>query len=164
MPKTICLDFDGVLHRYDSGWQGVRVIPDPPTDGAIDFLLQLLAEGWDVAIFSTRSTQWGGRRAMKRWLRSVAFEHYLMGLRDLQNNDPNGIETTHKWSKAGLEGPLEGSDGEDAGAAADWFVRQIRWPSRKPPAFVGLDDRVIQFKGHFPSTGELAAFKPWNRG
>ena len=24
--KTICVDFDGVINRYDSGWQGANVI------------------------------------------------------------------------------------------------------------------------------------------
>ena len=29
MAKPIlCLDFDGVIHRYDSGWKGADVIPD----------------------------------------------------------------------------------------------------------------------------------------
>jgi len=30
MSKPIlCLDFDGVIHSYSSGWKGADVIPDP---------------------------------------------------------------------------------------------------------------------------------------
>ena len=33
----LCLDFDGVLHTYSSGWKGADVIPDPPTPAVADF-------------------------------------------------------------------------------------------------------------------------------
>lgn len=75
--KTLCVDFDGVLHSYRSGWKGARVIPDPPMPGAIEWLKAMIgiperfgAFGlvFDVCIFSSRSRYWGGRRAMKRWL------------------------------------------------------------------------------------------------
>jgi hypothetical protein len=36
---VLCLDFDGVIHGYQSGWQGANVIPDPPVPGAIEALL-----------------------------------------------------------------------------------------------------------------------------
>jgi hypothetical protein len=65
----ICLDFDGVLHSYTSGWQGARLIPDAPVDGAIDFIENMLHAGWDVAIHSSRSRHFGGIRAMRAWLK-----------------------------------------------------------------------------------------------
>jgi len=74
----LCLDFDGVLHSYSSGWKGARNIPDPPVRGAIEWLQSLIADQrnpfaprhmeFDVQIFSSRSRYWGGRAAMKRWL------------------------------------------------------------------------------------------------
>jgi hypothetical protein len=67
----LCLDFDGVVHSYTSGWRGADVIPDPPVDGAIAFMLGALRH-FDVVIFSSRSNQPGGTRAMKRWLRKYS--------------------------------------------------------------------------------------------
>ncbi len=68
MTKPIlCLDFDGVLHSYTSGWQGAAVIPDPPVPGAIDFLYEAI-QHFDVCIYSSRSHQEGGIDAMVEWL------------------------------------------------------------------------------------------------
>lgn len=64
----LCLDFDGVIHSYSSGWKGADVIPDPPVEGAIAFMLDAL-NTFDVVIFSSRSNQPGGLKAMQRWLR-----------------------------------------------------------------------------------------------
>lgn len=63
----LCLDFDGVLHSYVSGWQGPDVIPDPPVPGAIAFLREAV-QHFTVAIYSSRSHQPGGMAAMQSWL------------------------------------------------------------------------------------------------
>lgn len=66
--KVLCIDFDGVLHSYKSGWKGPWKIPDPPVRDAIDWLEYILAyEEFQVCIFSTRNAQPFGRTAMKRW-------------------------------------------------------------------------------------------------
>jgi hypothetical protein len=65
--ETVCVDFDGVLHSYVSGWRGPTVIPDPPIPGAIEFVRALDAE-YDVAIFSTRTSEEGAIDAMRSYL------------------------------------------------------------------------------------------------
>lgn len=65
---TIAVDFDGVLHSYTSGWRGAHTIPDPPVDGAIEWLW-CLAQNHDVVIVSSRARTWRGRRAIRRWIR-----------------------------------------------------------------------------------------------
>jgi hypothetical protein len=63
----LCLDFDGVIHSYTSGWKGADVIPDPPVPGALQFIVEAM-QHFKVAIFSSRSNQPGGMKAMIRWL------------------------------------------------------------------------------------------------
>lgn len=68
MSKPIlCLDFDGVIHSYTSGWKGADVISDPPVEGAMRFIWEA-TEHFRVAIYSSRSSQISGRVAMKDWL------------------------------------------------------------------------------------------------
>lgn len=65
----ICIDFDGVLHSYSSGWQGPDVANDPPVKGAIEWLRGLIVGGQcDPQIYSSRSRQDGGIICMKNWL------------------------------------------------------------------------------------------------
>ncbi len=43
------------------------------------------------------------------------------------------------------------------------IVDRLVFPTEKPPAFVGLDDRVLTFKGIWPSMEELKDFKTWTK-
>lgn len=63
----LCLDFDGVIHSYTSGWKGADVIPDPPVRGALQFIVDAM-KVFSVSIFSSRSNQPGGKQAMIQWL------------------------------------------------------------------------------------------------
>ncbi|MFA7382969.1 MAG: hypothetical protein WC001_05925 [Desulfurivibrionaceae bacterium] len=68
MNKTICLDFDGVIHSYFSGWKGVTNIPDPPTIGCRESICTLRSKGFKVVVHSTRCQTQGGRSAIKDYL------------------------------------------------------------------------------------------------
>jgi hypothetical protein len=65
--KILCIDFDGVIHSYSSGWQGADVASDPPVPGAIEFLHQAVRH-FKVMILSSRSDTGGGIMAMKEFL------------------------------------------------------------------------------------------------
>ena len=76
MDKPIlCLDFDGVIHSYTSGWKGADVIPDDPVPGAACFLIEALRD-FNVQIYSSRSGQVGGIFAMQVYVRK-ALEDFL---------------------------------------------------------------------------------------
>lgn len=68
----LCLDFDGVIHSYESGWKGATVIPDAPVPGAIPFMMAALNSGWDVVVHSSRARHPFGPWAMRAWLRKHA--------------------------------------------------------------------------------------------
>ena len=64
MSKPIlCVDFDGVIHSYASGWKGEAVVSDPPVKGAVEWLWRA-TEFWTVQVYSSRSKSEGGRLAM----------------------------------------------------------------------------------------------------
>lgn len=37
----------------------------------------------------------------------------------------------------------------------------LSFPTKKPPAWITVDDRCVQFNGVFPSLDKLHNFKPW---
>lgn len=133
MSKPILsVDFDGVIHSYSSGWQGVDVIPDPPVPGAIDFLRRA-SEHFTVAIYSSRSHQTGGLNAMQQYIAEHA--HDIRQYPHVQPGDV--IDTT--------------------------WMHRLLWPTNKPSAFLSIDDRALQFTGHWPEIAEMQAFQPWNK-
>lgn len=140
MSKPIlCLDFDGVIHSYTSGWVKSDFIPDKPVPGAFAFMAAAL-EFFDVKIFSSRgnagkSDGGDGIRAMRLWIEFWA-------RKELPNEEPSYL--------------------------ANRVINQIAWnneawPLTKPPAFITIDDRAHLFTGTWPSLSELLEFKPWNK-
>jgi hypothetical protein len=68
IPKpTLCVDWDGVVHSYTSGWKGAAVIPDPPVPGALEWLYRA-SKLFNVVIYSTRSKDPEAIMAMRIWL------------------------------------------------------------------------------------------------
>lgn len=129
----LCLDFDGVIHSYSSGWQGADTVIDPPVDGALEFIENALPH-FRVAIFSSRTNQRGGLKAMQTWL--MGHFGLMIADRDGQAEAVRAVTIVHSF---------------------------IEWPTDKPSAFVTLDDRAITFDGTWPSIETLREFKPWNK-
>lgn len=68
MPKTIAVDFDGVIHQYSRGWHD-GTIYDPPVEGAISALKRLLRDGFAVFIFTSREIE-----QVIPWLENAGFD------------------------------------------------------------------------------------------
>lgn len=151
----ICIDFDGVIHRYTSGWQGVGVIKDAPVSGAMRWIAEnAYREDVQIAISSSRSKNLFGRWAMKRWLRIHLGIFYAGHLRGEGPNLP-GEEMMVPWT--GLDAIDQGHEW------ARHTIRKIKWPWFKPAAFVSIDDRAITFNGTFPPVDKILTFRPWNK-
>ena len=63
---TVAVDFDGVINSYASGY--THDLPDPPVDGAIEWLEMLMDTFSRVVIFTARINQTWQERAIREWL------------------------------------------------------------------------------------------------
>lgn len=136
----LCLDFDGVINSYKSGWVRSDFIPDPPVPGAFQFIYSAL-EHFEVKIYSSRSSPNGdggdGVRAMRTYI-----EYWAR--RELTNEEPeyaaNAVINAIAWNKEAF-------------------------PLNKPSAFLTIDDRALRFTGMWPEFDpkDLLNFKPWNK-
>ncbi len=152
--KILLLDFDGVLHEYSSGWKGARNIPDPPVSGALEFLVEAI-KYFDVCIYSARSRQFGGKRAMRKWLKK---HYYELGMSLSGANDETFGNPFWKFiSETAFADPWE----YEVEWAISRLLKKIRFPTKKPAAFLTIDDRCFRFDGVFPDVAELLDFKPW---
>lgn len=71
--RTVCLDFDGVIHSYVSGWMGEANIPDPPIH-RVDEAIAKLREDYRVVVYSARCRSADGRLAIEQWLERHAIQ------------------------------------------------------------------------------------------
>jgi hypothetical protein len=139
MGKDICIDFDGVIHSYSSGWKGVTNIPDPPVPGAFEFLTNLVEAGWTVNVYSSRSK---GERSY-RTDDYPPTDGYSSTI-----TDSKGVDAMQRWFEChGLP---------------DDILNRLRFPVTKPAAVMTIDDRAFCFEGTFPTLDWIERFRPWN--
>lgn len=62
----LCLDFDGVVHRYSKGWQDGSIY-DPPTDGFAQWA-ERAKELFKLVIYSSRSKELDSTNEMAVWM------------------------------------------------------------------------------------------------
>ena len=144
----LCLDFDGVIHSQTSGWVEADFIPDPPVEGAIDFLYDAL-DHFDIKIYSSRSTHDQNIRAMMTWLRYWTDKYF----RSQELSNLIAAYGTSDWKLCANKIINEICNNKEA------------WPKEKPPSFLTIDDRALTFNGDWNEFNiqELLKFKPWNK-
>lgn len=151
-------DFDGVINSYKSGWLGATVIPDPPVPGVQHIVASF--DRFQPAVHSSRSHQWGGIRAMKRYIYNNLT--WLGGCDPMNIHDP-GYRVPEWWADYIAKHSAMEPWTHEVHHAAKHVVRSIMWPIFKPPGHFSIDDRAHQFDGTWPDHAAIAAFKPWNK-
>lgn len=141
MKPILCLDFDGVINSYESGWRGANVIPDPPVPGAIEALLAYTRH-FTVCIHSSRFNVASHCPPTEKW------------------NIKTPMEAVKDWLTIhGVSATLIVMDADRC--VRDPVDGMILLCATKPSAFVTLDDRALTFNGVWPEPGTILAFVPW---
>ena len=70
--STIAIDFDGVIHAYSRGFQGLENAYDPPMPGVYSALEELKASGYRLIIVSSRPVP-----IIKKWLEKHNMTSYF---------------------------------------------------------------------------------------
>ena len=69
---TIAVDFDGVIHKYSQGFQGLHNAYDVPYEDAIESLQVLKNKGYRLIIVSSRPTD-----TIREWLDKYEMSHFF---------------------------------------------------------------------------------------
>lgn len=70
--KTVSIDFDGVIHQYSKGFQGMDNAYDPPMNGAKESIEKLVDEGYRIKILSSRP-----KAIIYKWLKHYQMDHLI---------------------------------------------------------------------------------------
>lgn len=94
MRKSIAIDFDGVIHKYSTGWQN-GMLYDGPIEGAKNTIDRLKRKGYKIIIFTVRLNPMfdiinKGVRNVRRDIEDWLAKHSIY-YDELTNNKPPAI-------------------------------------------------------------------------
>lgn len=85
------------------------------------------------------------------WLCQMAADkRFTVVIFSSRNHQPGGVEAIQRWLLRW-------------GCPEHVVLKELSYPTEKPPAHVTIDDRAWQFTGLFPEPDAVANFRPWWR-
>lgn len=111
--RTICIDFDGVLHDYSEGFKGKDVFGDmlPNADKGTQLLKK---KGWTIIIYTTRPKT----AKLEKWLKDHKIAY------DYINENPNQPEDS-KGGKLIADIYLDDRGMRFNGQWSEWLMEEI---------------------------------------
>lgn len=136
-PKTIAIDFDGVIHKYSKGWKDGSIY-DEPIAQVFTCIGSLFDTGYSVFIFSTRKP-----KQILKWMKEHTYET------DYEYNGMGGDPGDYRYPKFGFKVKVIPF------WKRFWNEENVLGITRrKLPAHVYVDDRALKFEGDWIKTFE----------
>ena len=79
-PRTLCLDFDGVLHGYRNGFTPGAAPDDNAVEGAVAFVRWAMQRGYKIVVQSARFDRRENFEYVRHWLMTHGFPTAFMEL------------------------------------------------------------------------------------
>ena len=138
--KTVCIDFDGVIHLDRAAKFVATEVTGTPVAGAIEWIHKTL-QMYDVVILSSRATKNGvdnadAVNAIRGWLKNWS--------------PPVLWITTYHPNSGGEKARVYG-------------VEEVVVTGAKVPAMLYIDDRAFRFTGIFDNIPDPSDCNPWHR-
>ena len=80
--KTICIDFDGVIHKYSKGWHD-GTIYDPPSEGTWDALNEL-AEDYKIVVLTARARTPEAIEEIGNYLKAYDLDQFITNITNIK--------------------------------------------------------------------------------
>lgn len=124
----VCVDFDGVLHSYSSGWAhnqpqdiAAGTIRDKPVAGAFEWLEKMALDNrFEMCVYSSRSKHKGAIVAMRQWMMEHGFDPTALSHLQFPTQKPPANMTIDDRAFC-FEGDYP---------SADWLLRFRPWNKR----------------------------------
>ena len=80
--KTICIDFDGVIHAYSKGFHD-GTIYDPPSEGAYEALMEL-DQSYKIVVLTARARTKELEQGVWSWLLTYDLTQFIEGVTNVK--------------------------------------------------------------------------------